>query len=79
VQLRRQTGTPTAGQSIILSAKDSQGNAIGTFSAPTILSDSNGQATSKYNAGGSTYKGPITITATAGTVSGSTVIQLTAP
>lgn len=79
VQLRRQTGTPTAGQALILSAKDSQGNAIGTFSAPTILSDSNGQATSKYNAGGSTYKGPITITATAGNVSGSTVIQLASP
>jgi hypothetical protein len=79
VQLRRQIGAPTAGQAIILSAKDSQGSAIGTFSAPTILSDSNGQATSKYNAGGSGYKGPITITATAGALSGSTVIQLISP
>ncbi|WEK34604.1 MAG: hypothetical protein P0Y53_19125 [Candidatus Pseudobacter hemicellulosilyticus] len=62
-QLSRQTGLPSSGFEILYTAFTKDGAAIGLFKTQKA-SGADGKATVLYSAGNTTYRGPVTITAT---------------
>lgn len=63
VHLRRTIGIPSLGTRVTLTPSDSAGATVGRFLSSTP-SDANGLVTARYAPGTTTYRGPVTITAT---------------
>ena len=63
IRLRRTIGMPSLGTPVTLTASDASGATVGRFLSSTP-SDANGLVTARYAPGTTTYRGPVTITAT---------------
>lgn len=80
VKLVRNVGTPTPGASVTLRAVGVNNQVVGFFSNVTV-SDNQGQITATYVPGSTTYRGEVSIRATADGTSlvGSTIVRLVDP
>ena len=74
--LLRDIGKVSLSTPVVYTAFDSDGQQLGTFAQAT-LSDADGRSSATFRPGTSPYRGLVTIQAQAGSVLGSTVIEIT--